>query len=72
VTKELSPGKRDPWMRLVAAIVERAVNDLGDIDPISALDALDWFLGDAYVYLDALGYELDTDQILEKVVNYGT
>jgi hypothetical protein len=45
----------DPWLRLAAAVVTRAVIDFKSGDIETALDAFLWLLLDGDIYLDVLG-----------------
>ena len=65
-----SPGVIDPYMRLCAAIAKRGVKDLGDSDPVTALDALDWLICDAPPLLRLLGFDIGNDDVFLKAVQY--
>ena len=67
----LSPGRRDPWLRLSAAILKQSVADFWSSDPIAALSALAFYLDDsngAPLYLDCLGFELSGEAAFRRVV----
>lgn len=60
----------DPLLELAAAVVLQAVRDLHDADPITALDALGWFVfGDGPAWLEALEMPDDPDIIIRSVTN---
>ena len=66
-----SPGTLDPFLRLCAAITKAAIRDLKSNDPTKSIDALDWLLLDAPIYLRALGFALDPDEVFTKAVING-
>ena len=67
-----SPVRLDPFLKLCAAVAKRAVLDLSDPDPVTALDALDWFLEpDAAIFLQLLGFAVGQDEAFYKVVLNG-
>jgi hypothetical protein len=50
---------KDGYLQLAASVVINAVYDLRSPDLFKALDALGWWLSDAEIWLDALGFEDD-------------
>lgn len=66
-TEIFSPGKRDPFLHLLAAVAKKAAVDLRSKDPIEALDSLDWWLCDAHIVLELLGFSINADDIFQKV-----
>ena len=62
-----SPARIYPELKLAAAICKQAILDLRDRDPITALDALGWFLTDGPIYLKALGFSISDFDVFVKV-----
>ena len=46
IRESSSPGKLDPYVRLGAALVKRAVFDLRSDDPITFFEVTNWLLMD--------------------------
>jgi hypothetical protein len=68
VNQALRPGTtaKDPIVRLSAAVLLAAVDDLRSDDPVKALTCLCWWLGpDPGVWLDACGMgEIPTERVI--------
>jgi hypothetical protein len=59
----------DPGLRLAAAVVASAVDDLRRQDPLVSLDALIWLtFGDGPIWLEALGLDVTPDEIFCSIV----
>ena len=59
----------DPSLRLAAAVVASAVDDLRRQDPLVSLDALIWLtFGDGPIWLEALGLDVTPDEIFCSIV----
>jgi hypothetical protein len=52
------------WHALGISVVVQAFADLRDPDPLKALDALLWLLDDSPLWLDGLGWDVDTVKLL--------
>ena len=63
------------WHSLGTSVVIQAFKDLTDPNPLTALDALLWLIGDAPLWLDGLGFEYDPVLLLTsgkvKAVKFG-
>lgn len=62
-----SPARLNPYLRLAASMCKRAVFDLRSDDPITAVDALGFWLDDGPIWLDLV---LDNDLPGGEVLRY--
>jgi hypothetical protein len=53
--KEQARQPSDPWCRLFAAVLLRAIKDLGHPDALVQVDALAFLVEDGALYLEACG-----------------
>lgn len=72
----LEPGASratcEPWLRLVAASVLQAVDDLCSPDELTALDALMWWLSDEPEWwLSVCGFEPEPNKALLQALDGG-
>lgn len=59
----------DPKMRLAAGVVVKAFEDLRGADLVLFLDSLTWLVcGDAWIWLEALGWEKNPTDLLDWIV----
>lgn len=64
-----SPALQDPALRLAAAVLVRAFEELRGPDLVGFIDALAWLLcGDAPLFFEALGYPKDYDDLLNWII----
>lgn len=64
----------DPKMRLAAGVVVHALEDLRGADLVLFLDSLTWLVcGDAWIWLEALGWDKTSGDLLQWIVraNHG-
>ena len=67
-----SPGRLDPYVRLGAALVKRAVSDLNSSDPITFFEVTNWMLTDGPVWLYlTMDYDLDGTDMLDLALRGG-
>ena len=63
------------WRALGVSVVVQAFADLHNPNPLTALDALLWLIGDCPLWLDGLGMDSDPVMLLTsgkmKAVKYG-
>lgn len=64
----ISPARRDPYLRLALAVCRQAVDDLKSKDPIIFLDAYSWLIENAEHILPAAGIDIDPDSIVSAVI----
>lgn len=64
-----SRASQEPYVRLAAAVIANAMKDLRERDPVRALDALLWLMGDGLLFLRCLdGFEgIDPVGLLEAI-----
>jgi len=60
-----------PHVRLGLAVVERATWDLRHGEPLERLDAYLFLIGDAPVYLQAAGLDVDVNNWIQKQIKKG-
>ena len=64
----VSPVRIDPFLKLTAAMVIRALKDFGSNDPITALDAYDWLSNEGPEFLKILGFTIGPKDYFIKMV----
>ena len=66
IRETVSPGWGDPYIRLGAGLIKRALVDLDSNDPITFFEVTNWLIFDASTWLDlVMNYDLPGVDVLD-------